>query len=59
MKKGSILILTGAGVSAESGINTFRGADSLWEGHHVEEVASPKGFVADPLLGLNFYQSSQ
>jgi NAD-dependent deacetylase len=57
--KGSIVILTGAGISAESGIQTFRGADSLWEGHHVEEVASLNGFAADPHLVLNFYQSSQ
>jgi NAD-dependent SIR2 family protein deacetylase len=54
-KKGSIVILTGAGISAESGIQTFRGADGLWEGHHIEEVASPEGFVADPNLVLNFY----
>ena len=53
--KGSIVILTGAGISAESGIQTFRGADGLWEGRHVEEVASPEGFAADPKLVLNFY----
>jgi NAD-dependent deacetylase len=53
--KGSIVILTGAGISAESGIQTFRGADGLWEGHRVEEVASPEGFAANPELVLDFY----
>ena len=53
--KGSIVILTGAGISAESGIQTFRGSDGLWEGHRVEDVASPEGFAADPHLVLNFY----
>jgi|TARA_B110000902_G_scaffold221232_1_gene256668 NAD-dependent deacetylase len=53
--KGSIVILTGAGISAESGIQTFRGADGLWEGHRVEDVASPEGFAADQHLVLNFY----
>ncbi|MBU3011725.1 NAD-dependent deacylase [Polaribacter vadi] len=53
MKK--IVILTGAGISAESGIETFRDADGLWEGHDVMEVASPKGFAANPELVLDFY----
>jgi len=39
-----IVVLTGAGVSAESGIATFRGTDGLWEGHRIEDVASPEGF---------------
>ena len=52
---GNIVILTGAGISAESGIQTFRGADGLWEGHRVEEVASPQGFAANPQLVLDFY----
>jgi NAD-dependent deacetylase len=50
-----IVILTGAGVSAESGINTFRDADGLWEGHDVMEVASPQGFAKNPELVLDFY----
>lgn len=54
MKK-KITVLTGAGVSAESGINTFRDAGGLWEGHDVMEVASPQGFIKNPELVLNFY----
>ncbi|PKA96675.1 NAD-dependent deacetylase [Flavobacteriaceae bacterium MAR_2009_75] len=54
MKK-KITVLTGAGVSAESGINTFRDADGFWEGHDVMEVASPQGFHKNPELVLNFY----
>ncbi|MBU3027142.1 SIR2 family NAD-dependent protein deacylase [Zobellia galactanivorans] len=54
MKK-KITILTGAGMSAESGINTFRDAGGLWEGHDVMEVASPEGFAKNPELVLNFY----
>jgi NAD-dependent deacetylase len=50
-----LLVLTGAGISAESGIPTFRDAGGLWEGHKVEEVASPDGFVADPLNVWRFY----
>lgn len=50
-----IAVLTGAGVSAESGIKTFRDADGLWEGHDVMEVASPQGFAANPALVLDFY----
>lgn len=51
----SIFLLTGAGVSAESGVATFRGTGGLWEGHRVEEVASPEGFEADPELVHRFY----
>lgn len=51
----SIFILTGAGVSAESGIATFRGIDGLWEGHRVQDVASPEGFHANPSLVYRFY----
>lgn len=54
MKK-HLVVLTGAGISAESGIKTFRDSDGLWEGHDVMEVASPEGFVANPKLVLNFY----
>jgi len=51
----SIVILTGAGVSAESGIRTFRASDGLWEDHHIEDVASPDGFVKDPDTVHYFY----
>ncbi|MFT5217068.1 MAG: NAD-dependent deacetylase, partial [Glaciecola sp.] len=50
-----IVILTGAGMSAESGLKTFRDANGLWEGHDVMEVASPKGFARNPELVLDFY----
>ena len=50
-----VVVLTGAGVSHESGIPTFRGADGLWEGHRVEDVASPEGFARDPDLVWEFY----
>ncbi len=50
-----IVVLTGAGMSAESGIKTFRDADGLWEGHNVMEVASPEGFRKNPKLVLDFY----
>ena len=53
--KRTIVVLTGAGVSAESGINTFRDAGGLWEGHDVMEVASPEGFRKNPALVLDFY----
>ncbi|OSY89429.1 NAD-dependent deacetylase [Tenacibaculum holothuriorum] len=53
MKK--LVVLTGAGISAESGIKTFRDADGLWEGHDIYEVASPQGFEANPELVLDFY----
>ena len=53
MKK--IVILTGAGISAESGIKTFRDSNGLWEGHDVMEVATPEGFAANPSLVLDFY----
>ena len=51
----NIVILTGAGVSAESGIDTFRDAGGLWEQHKVEDVATPEGFARDPDLVLRFY----
>ncbi len=50
-----IAVLTGAGVSAESGIKTFRDSDGLWEGHDVMEVASPEGFERNPEVVLDFY----
>ena len=55
MDKGPIVILTGAGISAESGIQTFRGNSGLWENHRVEVVASPEGFDRDPRLVHRFY----
>ncbi|MBS0253695.1 MAG: NAD-dependent protein deacylase [Proteobacteria bacterium] len=51
----NIVVLTGAGVSAESGIDTFRSAGGLWEQHRVEDVATPEGFARDPDLVLRFY----
>ncbi|XUU61025.1 NAD-dependent deacylase [Erythrobacter sp. HA6-11] len=51
----NIVILTGAGISAESGIDTFRDAGGLWEQHRVEDVATPEGFAKDPDLVLGFY----
>lgn len=54
MKK-NLVILSGAGISAESGIKTFRDSDGLWEGYHVEDVATPEGFTRNPQLVLNFY----
>lgn len=50
-----LVVLTGAGISAESGIPTFRGADGLWEGHDIYEVASPRGWAANQELVLEFY----
>jgi NAD-dependent deacetylase len=50
-----VLVLTGAGISAESGLATFRGAGGLWDGHPVEQVASPEGFAADAELVWHFY----
>lgn len=51
----NIVILTGAGISAESGIDTFRAADGLWEQHRIEDVATPEAFLRDPDLVLRFY----
>jgi len=52
-----VSVLTGAGVSAESGIATFRGAGGLWEGHRIEDVATPEAFAADPLKVWRFYEA--
>ena len=53
----NIVVLTGAGVSAESGLATFRGPDGLWEGHRVEDVATPEAFLRDPVLVHAFYDA--
>lgn len=55
MNEQSIVILTGAGISAESGIRTFRAADGLWEDHRIEDVATPEAFARNPLLVQHFY----
>lgn len=55
MTKKKVVVLSGAGISAESGIKTFRDADGLWEGHDVMEVASPQGWQANKALVLKFY----
>jgi NAD-dependent deacetylase len=54
MKK-KLVVLSGAGISAESGVKTFRDSDGLWEGHNVLEVATPEGFRKNPKLVLDFY----
>ncbi|MDE3235524.1 MAG: NAD-dependent deacylase [Bacteroidota bacterium] len=54
MKK-RLVVLSGAGISAESGLRTFRDSDGLWEGYNVHEVATPRGFAANPQLVLDFY----
>ena len=51
----SVVVLTGAGISAESGIKTFRAADGLWENHSIEKVATPEGFKSNPSLVYEFY----
>ena len=51
----NIVVLTGAGISAESGIQTFRAADGLWHEHRIEDVASPEGFARDPAMVQDFY----
>jgi NAD-dependent deacetylase len=52
-----VAVLTGAGVSAESGVPTFRASDGLWEGHRIEDVATPEGFRRDPKLVWQFYNA--
>ncbi|QDP84032.1 NAD-dependent deacylase [Chryseobacterium sp. SNU WT5] len=56
MKK-KLVVLSGAGISAESGVKTFRDSNGLWENHKVEDVASPEGFKKDPKLVLDFYNA--
>jgi NAD-dependent deacetylase len=55
MQKKKLVVLTGAGISAESGLKTFRDSDGLWEGYDVTEVATPRGWRKDPQLVLDFY----
>jgi NAD-dependent deacetylase len=55
MSKKKLVILTGAGISAESGLRTFRDSDGLWEGYEVTEVATPRGWRKNPQLVLDFY----
>lgn len=50
-----IVVLTGAGISAESGLKTFRDNDGLWENHRIEDVATPEAFIRDPELVYRFY----
>ena len=57
MKKKHIVVLTGAGISAESGLKTFRDSDGLWNGYDVYEVASPAGWQKNPALVLDFYNA--
>jgi len=52
-----IVVLTGAGISAESGVPTFRASDGLWEGHRVEDVATPQAYAADPGVVQTFYDA--
>jgi NAD-dependent deacetylase len=53
--KQKLVVLTGAGISAESGLKTFRDSDGLWEGHNIEDVATPRAFKKNPQLVLDFY----
>ncbi len=55
MIKKKLAVLTGAGISAESGLKTFRDSDGLWMGYSIEDVATPRGFIKDPGLVLDFY----
>lgn len=55
MNKKKLIVLTGAGISAESGLKTFRDSDGLWEGYNIEDVATPRAWQKDPELVLNFY----
>ena len=53
--KNKLVVLTGAGISAESGIKTFRDAGGLWEGHHIMDVAKQDGWKKNPKLVMDFY----
>lgn len=56
-KEDKVVVLTGAGISAESGVKTFRDSDGLWENHPLEEVATPEGFIRNPALVWDFYSA--
>src|SRR3982750_4660445 len=55
MEKKKLVVLTGAGISAESGLKTFRDSDGLWEGYDIEDVATPRAWKKNPQLVLEFY----
>lgn len=55
MQRKKLVVLTGAGISAESGLRTFRDSDGLWEGHNIEDVATPRAWKKNPQLVLDFY----
>ena len=57
MSKPHLVVLTGAGISAESGLRTFRDSDGLWEGYAIEDVATPRAWRRDPRLVLDFYNT--
>ncbi|MBC7745655.1 MAG: NAD-dependent deacylase [Flavobacterium sp.] len=57
MRKRKIVVLTGAGISAESGLQTFRDADGLWEGYNVYDVATPQAWLRNPILVQDFYNN--
>jgi len=57
MQKKKLVVLTGAGISAESGLKTFRDSDGLWEGYNIEDVATPRAWHRDPQLVLDFYNT--
>lgn len=56
-KKHHLVFFTGAGISQESGLSTFRGESGLWKNHNIEDIASPEGFAKNPQLVLDFYNS--
>src|SRR5215204_729603 len=55
MNKKKLVVLSGAGISAESGLKTFRDSNGLWEGYNIEDVATPRAWKKDPQLVLDFY----
>lgn len=55
--KKKLVVLSGAGISAESGVKTFRDSNGLWENHRIEDVASPEGFARNPQMVLDFYNA--
>ena len=57
MSKLKLVVLTGAGISAESGLRTYSDADGLWEGYNIEDVATPRAWKNNPVLVLEFYNT--